>query len=182
MQTKIFRCFFVALLLLSTSVNATVEKIFVQEEIDDDHIIIVRESGEQLLLEKWSMRLSPPSFEGKSFVAEVSANWITIHFEGRDSIKWSVEKSLGYISQHRKNGSSPQNNLTKNQCYKTFIQDPSPFLGNGGEVIVLGDGTIWKEVSYQYLYLYEYSPSVTVCPADGNMILGENVFQIIPLR
>jgi len=99
MQIAISRYLFVALLLLASEVNAGIEKILVQEEIDDDHIIIVRESGEQLLLEKWTMKLSPLYFKGKSFFAEVSSSWITIHFEGRESIKWSIEKSLGYISK-----------------------------------------------------------------------------------
>jgi len=50
-------------------------------------------------------------------------------------------------------------------CYTTSIQSPTPYLGNGGETIVLADGTVWREISYQYLYLYEYYPTVTVCPS-----------------
>ena len=67
-------------------------------------------------------------------------------------------------------------------CYKSGISEPQPFLGNGGELIILDDGTIWKEVSYQYLYLYEYYPSVIVCLSTGKMILGSHAFQIIPVR
>ena len=68
------------------------------------------------------------------------------------------------------------------ECYETSIQEPSPYNGNGGEVIILADGTIWKEVSYQYLYLYEYQPDVVICPSKGKMILDDNVFEVIPIK
>jgi hypothetical protein len=67
------------------------------------------------------------------------------------------------------------------ECHETFIKEPTPFLGNGGEIIILGDGSIWKEVSYQYLYLYEYNPSVIVC-ANGLMILGSYKFSLVPVK
>jgi hypothetical protein len=176
-----------ASLFFAVHAYADIEKVFILKEIDDDHIIIVTEAGEQLLLEKWNLRFSPLSFEGKYFVAEVSPFWVTIHFEGRDSIKWSVEKSLGSISTTRpgKKGATPANppaHTSKGQCFKSGIREPSPFLGNGGEIIILEDETVWKEISYQYLYLYEYYPHVIVCPSEGKMILGKHVFQIIPAR
>ena len=169
---------------------AGIEKIFVLKEIDDDHIIIITQSGEQLLLEKWSLRFSPLLFEGKYFIAEVSPMWVTIHFDGRDPIKWSIEENLGSLSppgskaptQPKEKEGTTTRKSTSKECYKTAIREPSPFLGNGGEIIILDDGTIWKEVSYQYLYLYEYYPSVIVCPSTGKMILGKYVFHIIPVR
>jgi hypothetical protein len=69
-----------------------------------------------------------------------------------------------------------------NDCYKAVIKEPTPFNGNGGEIIILDDGTIWKDVSYQYLYLYEYHPTVVICPSQGKMILGEHEFDVIPVR
>jgi hypothetical protein len=45
---------------------------------------------------------------------------------------------------------------------------PQPFLGNHGEVVRLSDGSLW-EVQYEYEYLYEYSPTVVVCPANGRL-------------
>lgn len=63
-------------------------------------------------------------------------------------------------------------------CYKATIQEPQPFLGNGGEIILLSDGSIWKNISYSYLYLYEYYPTVVICPNKGKMILGNNSFDI----
>jgi len=67
-------------------------------------------------------------------------------------------------------------------CYDTSIKAPSPFMGNGGETIVLNDGTLWTESSYQYLYLYAYYPMVTVCPSKGIMLLGSDKFDITPMR
>lgn len=97
--TRFLRSFFlVASLLIAPHAVAGVEKIYVHKEIDDDHIIIVTEAGEQLLLEKWNLRFSPLLFEGKYFIAEVSPLWVTIHFDDRESIKWSVEKNLGSIA------------------------------------------------------------------------------------
>lgn len=178
---------FVASLFIAAYASAGVEKIYVLKEIDDDHIIIVTEAGEQLLLEKWNLRLSPLVFEGKYFIAEVSPLWVTIHFDDRESIKWSVEKSLGSIapkapSKKGKVPSLPAPKRSSGRCFKSSIREPSPFLGNGGEIIIFDDGSIWKEDSYQYLYLYEYYPNVIVCPSDGIMILREHVFQIIPAR
>lgn len=68
------------------------------------------------------------------------------------------------------------------KCYNAVVMEPRPFLGNGGEMFVLDDGTIWKEVSYQFLYLYEYNPNVIVCPSTGEMTLGEHVFEIVQVN
>ncbi len=169
---------------------AGIEKIYVLNEIDDDHIIIVTQSGEQLLLEKWDLKFSPLLFEGKHFIADVSPMWVTIYIDGRDPIKWSVEENLGSFSPpgskvpsqpKEKKGTTTRKGASQ-ECYKTGIREPSPFLGNGGEIIILVDGTIWKEVSYQYLYLYEYHPTVIICPSSGKMILGEYVFEVIPVK
>lgn len=67
-------------------------------------------------------------------------------------------------------------------CYETTIKSPTPFNGNGGEIIILNNGTVWKENSFQYLYLYSYNPSVTVCPSEGKMLLGRHRFSIAPVE
>jgi hypothetical protein len=84
----------VAMLLTPTVAAADAEIVLIEKEIDDDHIIIRRENGERLLLEKWSLRFSSLSFEGKTFVASVSPMWVTIYLEDRDEIKWSIEERL----------------------------------------------------------------------------------------
>lgn len=67
-------------------------------------------------------------------------------------------------------------------CYKAMIKEPQPFQGNGGGIVVLSDGSIWKNMSYSYLYLYEYYPTVIICPSKGKMILKDNVFDIVQVR
>ena len=62
------------------------------------------------------------------------------------------------------------------------MREPTPFLGNGGELIMLDDGTIWKDVSYQYLYLYEYNPSVVICPGEGILQIGDNQFTVSQVK
>jgi len=55
-------------------------------------------------------------------------------------------------------------------CYESSIRSPSPFLGNHEEVFRLQDGTIWQ-VQYEYEYMYEYYPTVVICPARGMLII-----------
>ena len=164
--------------------HSSVQRILISEEIDDDHIIVLTEKGQRLLLAKWTVRLSPLIFEGKYLIAEVSPLWVTIYFDDREPIKWSVEETLGFVGDEgRRNESAGQSSTTtKPGCYETYIDKPTPYNGNGGELILLADGTIWEEASYQYLYLYEYNPKVIVCPSQGKMILGSHVFQIIQQR
>jgi len=81
-----------------------------------------------------------------------------------------------------KMGDSGGSSTSGGSCYQTQIMSPSPFNGNGGELIQMADGSIWQESSYQYLYLYEYYPTVTICPDRGQMILNDNIFQITRVR
>lgn len=48
-------------------------------------------------MEKWTMRISPLSFEGKVFPADVSPMWVKMFIEGKGEFKWSVEKHLGAV-------------------------------------------------------------------------------------
>jgi len=60
-------------------------------------------------------------------------------------------------------------------CYETTVQSPSPFMGNNGEIIKLGDGSLW-EVKNAYEYLYEYHPAVVVCPEKGKLtVKGKSI-------
>ena len=73
-------------------------------------------------------------------------------------------------------------NAIGQNCYKTTIMQPAPFLGtgDGSEKIVLADGSVWDDLNYQYLYLYEYYPTVIFCPGSNLMILGKNKFYLTP--
>lgn len=57
------------------------------------------------------------------------------------------------------------------ECYEAVIESPTPFLGNHEEIFKLSDGSIW-EVTYEYEYLYEYSPTVTICPSRGLLLIN----------
>lgn len=68
-------------------------------------------------------------------------------------------------------------------CYESSLMSPAPFMGNNGEVFKLADGSYW-EVKYEYEYMYEYYPSVVICPARGTMVVGEktlNVSRVSPV-
>ncbi|QNU63978.1 hypothetical protein [Vreelandella titanicae] len=62
-------------------------------------------------------------------------------------------------------------------CYQSSIQEPTPFMGNHGEVFQLIDGSFW-EVTHEYEYLYEYYPEVVVCPSRGQIILGGKALSV----
>ena len=55
-------------------------------------------------------------------------------------------------------------------CKTSHIVNPMPFLGTAEEVIVLSGGSVWKDLSYKYLYLYAYSPMVQICTTQSKMI------------
>jgi hypothetical protein len=65
-------------------------------------------------------------------------------------------------------------------CYESSILSPSPFLGNHGEIVKLADGTLW-EVQFEYEYMYEYFPSVIVCPSRGKLIVEGKSLSVISL-
>ena len=56
-------------------------------------------------------------------------------------------------------------------CYVSSVVSPTPFMGNNGEIFRLADGSIW-EVKYEYEYLYEYYPTVVVCPSAGTLVIN----------
>lgn len=66
------------------------------------------------------------------------------------------------------------------QCFESAIQSPSPFMGNDGEIFKLIDGSLWK-VMYEYEYLYEYQPSVVVCPGESVMVINGKKLDIAPI-
>ena len=53
-------------------------------------------------------------------------------------------------------------------------------MGNYGELFQLGNGSIWQ-VMYAYEYLYEYNPSVIICPSINKLTIGDVQIDIVPL-
>lgn len=62
-------------------------------------------------------------------------------------------------------------------CYESSILSPSPFMGNNGEIFKLADGSLW-EVKYEYEYLYEYHPSVIICPKSSKLIIKDKSLSV----
>lgn len=62
-------------------------------------------------------------------------------------------------------------------CYQSSILSPSPFMGNNEEIFKLADGSLW-EVKSEYEYLYEYYPSVIICPSRGKLIVGKKSLNV----
>ncbi len=140
--------------------HAEVMKVLVAKEIDDDHIVIVTAKGDQLLLEKWTLKFSPLSFEGKIFLADVSPMWVKIYIEGKEEIKWSIEKHLGTVDLKKPSKSNkPTSAGYPGVGSGHWIQSVS----GGGKIIALEDGSLW-EVSPNRCNLLGYmAPSFQYC-------------------
>jgi hypothetical protein len=67
--------------------------------------------------------------------------------------------------------------VTAQDCYESSIVSPNPFMGNNGEIFKLDDGSLW-EVKYEYEYLYEYYPSVIICPSKGKLSIKEKTLNV----
>ena len=89
MKLRLLIMTLVTVLFIASASQAEVMKVLVAKEIDDDHIIIITEKGDQMLLEKWSLKFSPLLFEGKIFLADVTSMWVKMYIEGKGEIKWN---------------------------------------------------------------------------------------------
>jgi len=67
--------------------------------------------------------------------------------------------------------------LQAQACYDSVVRTPSPFMGNSGEIFQLADGSVW-EVKYRYEYLYEYYPSVVICPSRGMLFIDRKTIDV----
>ena len=63
-------------------------------------------------------------------------------------------------------------------CYQSSILSPAPFLGVHDEHFKLSDGSTWK-VQFDYEYLYEYHPNVTICPASGKLLVNGKKINVV---
>lgn len=91
-----------------------------------------------------------------------------------DILDQETAELLRTLDSFKNPSQSRQSSVNTNSgsgCFDSSIQSPSPFMGNNGEVFKLFDGTI-GEVFAEYEYLYEYYPSVTICPAQSIMIIA----------
>lgn len=66
-------------------------------------------------------------------------------------------------------------------CYKTSVMNPSPLMGNHGEVFKTLEGDLFKVVG-SYEYLYAYYPEVIACPSLGKMLIDGKTIGIQPMR
>jgi hypothetical protein len=65
-------------------------------------------------------------------------------------------------------------------CFTTSIVAPAPFMGNNDEIFKLADGSLWQ-VKYEYSYLYEYYPTVKICPSQGKLLVGQSILNVSPI-
>jgi len=53
-------------------------------------------------------------------------------------------------------------------------------MGNNGEIVKLADGSLW-EVQHSYEYLYEYYPTVIICPRNGKLMVKNKTIDVQPV-
>jgi hypothetical protein len=87
-----------------------------------------------------------------------------------------IIRSLIFISMFMA-ASALQGVALAGECFESLIVSPTPFMGNNEEIFKLSDGSVW-EVKYEYEYLYEYYPSVIVCPGRGKLIINEKSLDV----
>lgn len=63
-------------------------------------------------------------------------------------------------------------------CYSSSVLSPAPFLGNHGEIVKLADGSLW-EIQHSYEYLYDYYPSIVICPRSGKLLVKNKTFNVL---
>ena len=90
---------------------------------------------------------------------------------------WLTPQERTEADAKAKKATTSPPNAGRTSCYESSITDPAPFMGNDGEVFRLADGSLW-EVQYEYEYLYEYYPSVVICPAKGLLIVDDESLDV----
>lgn len=65
-------------------------------------------------------------------------------------------------------------------CFQTAIQAPSPFMGNHDEIFQTTDGSVWK-VQGSFEFLFEFFPTVTICPDRNVLLLKGKRINVIPI-
>ena len=149
MKLRILIITLVTELFIASASQAEVMKVLVVKEIDNDHIIIITEKGDQMLLEKWSLKFSPLLFEGKIFLADVSLMWVKMYIEGKGEIKWSIKKHLGTVDLGRSQKSKkPTTSVYSDVGTGHWIQSVSA----GGKIIILEDGSLWEVSPIDVIY------------------------------
>ena len=138
MKLNKLKMIFLIVTLFSVNIFAEVLNVLIEKELDDDKIIIVTSKGDRLLLEKWTMKLSPLSFEGKIFPAKVSPMWVKMYIENKGEIKWSIEKHLGTV-----NLKQPKNNYSSSARQDGYIIQ----VANNDELFII-NGETFKAQTY----------------------------------
>ncbi len=62
-------------------------------------------------------------------------------------------------------------------CSRATVMSPAPFRGNDGEILKLNDGSVWR-VKYDRVYLYEYYPTVIICPSRNTLTVGKRKLNV----
>lgn len=166
MKSAIRLFVFIFVLLVTSISQAEIMKVLVDKEIDDDHIIIVTEKGDQFFLEKWSMKFSPLLFEGKVFLADVNSMWVKMYIEGKGELKWSIEKYLGTVDLRKSQKSKkPMYSIYSGVGTGHWIQSVSA----GGKIIILEDGSLWEVSPIDIIYSAIWLPvsNITVVEDSG---------------
>lgn len=147
------------------------------QKVTDDTAIIVRSTGATYVIEKGVGCLSLWRYEGKRVVINSPGLFLGVGSRllipdmDQECRIWQSDEIQGPApSQLAPQASRSSASAAALSCHESSILSPVPFMGNDGEVFKLSDGSYWK-VNYEYEYLYEYYPSVTICPATGRLVL-----------
>jgi len=147
-------------------------------KVTDDMAIIGRSNGAIYSIEKGVGCLSLWRYEGKSVVIKSTGlflgvgSMLLIPELNQECRIWDSKEIQGPTSSQLQEAPSRPSGApsARSTCYRSSVMNPTPFMGNNGEIFSLSDGSLWK-VNYEYEYLYEYYPSVIVCPSTGQLLV-----------
>lgn len=115
-----------------------------------------------------------PISHGDEVRSHVGANGTVIYTNSGPTIQEQQQREIESENKPQDVSSMPMPDTSRiaavQNCYQSSVVSPSPFMGNNGEIFKLADGSLW-EVKYAYEYLYEYSPSVVICPSTGKLAI-----------
>lgn len=147
------------------------------KSVKDDSAVVVRRDGAVYSIEKGVGCLSLWRYEGRQVVINspglflgVGSTLVIPQLDQTCRIWTATEVESASTDSPAPNWFAPAPSLTRDDCFQSSVMNPVPFMGNNGEIFKLIDGSLWR-VNYAYEYLYEYYPTVSICPSAGKLLV-----------
>lgn len=133
---------FILLLIWQNYCSAESFWVYILTEVDSEHIIIVKENYEKLLLKKWSLDHAPSLIMGKIFNADITHSEVKIYFDNNPII-WRIEKNLGILRTNEDHPRFKNRYMPKAYPIST-LEHLIQSIRENGKIIFLEDDSMWE--------------------------------------